>query len=559
LASEIEAGTATIDGIAKREACSKRRVHMTISLAFLASSLVKAAIVAQDCVAVNSPLQDDCPQNPHWRVTREVVLLFFSVFQFHRGPSQGASMSITKWSAEFNADKTHATLKVSHAGQNAVPIRLKGICYSPVPIGASFDYAPNIGDFFWDSFKVDNFHVNGWLQLWGRDLQKLRDLGINCIRIYSCLSHHLKDNGDIPDPDSSDFKGRWRTHQSFLDQCWNHGDRPIHVLVGLPVPEEMFWKERYNNSENAAKIKFWRFVYKETARQLGSHQTVMGFTLFNELADGEHSYNNADKAEFFWTQVQTLAEQVKTVAPDKLVGIGLHDDPQYTGSKCTNYLAKLTKVDFYGVNTYQHETVVPVFGPVPNVGVGYGNLPLNARKPIIITEWGMPGTTRPNIAGGGPWTIFDDSQSRGKAATVITSMVPKFFAEKLCLGLFYFEYCDEWWKQKISYADIVSFTKNPQYGGWINKIPEELRINDKLFPAIYKHWGGVSVGASFPNGYQDEAGFGLYAVDRAPGVPMINQPYGPASGNEIRPAKIDIFRERTEMTKALKDCYANVK
>jgi hypothetical protein len=42
--SEIEAGAATIDGIATREACSKRPVYMTISLAFLAPDLVKAAI-----------------------------------------------------------------------------------------------------------------------------------------------------------------------------------------------------------------------------------------------------------------------------------------------------------------------------------------------------------------------------------------------------------------------------------------------------------------------------------------------------------------------------------
>jgi site-specific DNA recombinase len=41
--SEIEADTVTIDGIAAREACSKRHVNMTISLAFLAPSLVKAA------------------------------------------------------------------------------------------------------------------------------------------------------------------------------------------------------------------------------------------------------------------------------------------------------------------------------------------------------------------------------------------------------------------------------------------------------------------------------------------------------------------------------------
>jgi site-specific DNA recombinase len=42
--SEIEAGTVTVGGIAAREACSKRHVHMTISLAFLAPSLVKAAV-----------------------------------------------------------------------------------------------------------------------------------------------------------------------------------------------------------------------------------------------------------------------------------------------------------------------------------------------------------------------------------------------------------------------------------------------------------------------------------------------------------------------------------
>ena len=42
--SDIESGSTTIDSIATREACSKRHIHMTISLAFLAPSLVKAAV-----------------------------------------------------------------------------------------------------------------------------------------------------------------------------------------------------------------------------------------------------------------------------------------------------------------------------------------------------------------------------------------------------------------------------------------------------------------------------------------------------------------------------------
>ncbi len=42
--SEIETGTAAPDDIAKREDCSKRHVNMTISLALLSPSLIKAAI-----------------------------------------------------------------------------------------------------------------------------------------------------------------------------------------------------------------------------------------------------------------------------------------------------------------------------------------------------------------------------------------------------------------------------------------------------------------------------------------------------------------------------------
>jgi site-specific DNA recombinase len=42
--SEVEARATTIDAIAAREACSRRHVNMTISLAFLAPSLIEAAV-----------------------------------------------------------------------------------------------------------------------------------------------------------------------------------------------------------------------------------------------------------------------------------------------------------------------------------------------------------------------------------------------------------------------------------------------------------------------------------------------------------------------------------
>jgi site-specific DNA recombinase len=45
--SDNESGSATIEGIATREACSKRHIQMIISLAFLALSFVKAAVEGQ--------------------------------------------------------------------------------------------------------------------------------------------------------------------------------------------------------------------------------------------------------------------------------------------------------------------------------------------------------------------------------------------------------------------------------------------------------------------------------------------------------------------------------
>ena len=449
-----------------------------------------------------------------------------------------------------------ATLGLDTPGFQPQQVRLKGVCYSPVPIGGSTNFSPNIGDFFWDTFKVDQdrFTVNGWDALWRRDLDRLRAMGVNCIRLYSVLSHHYFDDGKIPDPDSPQFKERLRGHKNFLDACFDKNDRPMYVLVGLPLPSCMLWKEQYDAKDFQAAVKFWNYVAVDTVRQVADHPAVLGFTLFNELADGAHSLDDPVKASFFWGQVQTIARQVKAVAPHKLVGFGLHDNPNFTGSTGKQYLATLSSVDFYGVNTYQHETVEPVFGPTA-AGVGYRGLTGGALKPVIITEWGMPATTRGSLVD--PRSITTDASTIEKTAECIDLMVPKIFAEKLCLGLFYFEYCDEWWKQNIRFSTIKAL--GPAYAGWIDKIKPDDRKDDGLFGAVYIHWGGPP-NSNFPNGFWDEAGFGLYGVVRGQGVPLINEPYGPAVDNSIGPAlPIDTHMARARMIEVLTKCYTAIK
>jgi len=73
---EIVSGTVTsVEQIAAREQCSIRQVHMTISLAFLAPSLVKAAIEGKLPRGIGVTRLRDAPAE--W--TRQYVMLGLSI------------------------------------------------------------------------------------------------------------------------------------------------------------------------------------------------------------------------------------------------------------------------------------------------------------------------------------------------------------------------------------------------------------------------------------------------------------------------------------------------
>jgi hypothetical protein len=302
----------------------------------------------------------------------------------------------------------------------------------------------------------------------------------------------------------------------------------------------MWWKERYVEHQDAldpAKTKFWDRVVVETAKQVGSHPAVLGFTLLNELADGPHSYAEPagemtqarakELTEFFWQRVQTVAAAVKMAAPHKLVGIALHDNPKYAGPGA-QYLAGIPSVDFYGVNTYQPINLDPVLRPVPNVGVGYEGLTGPALKPVILVEFGMPGTSHREASN--PRSIYEDATTHQRAAEVVGHIVPQALEEKLCLGLYYFEYCDEWWKTGVL-------------------------VDNKLQDSIFE-WIGGDRNGGLPNCYRDESAFGLHSVARGVGVGPNDPPYvgGDTSAGPRLP--IDVHTERTELTAALKAAFS---
>jgi hypothetical protein len=87
------------------------------------------------------------------------------------------------------------------------------------------------------------------------------------------------------------------------------------------------------------------------------------------------------------------------------------------------------------------------------------------------------------------------------------------------VGLYYFEFCDEWW-------------------------------NEPLSPYIYTWWGGTSA-HGFPNGWWDQDGFGLYSFARRGGLAN-SAPIWTGNG----PNAPDVHTERTELTAVVRSAFA---
>lgn len=463
------------------------------------------------------------------------------------------TMNTSKWwvSTTVNAGIPSAQLMQQIGTNTPSPFKIKGMCYSPCPINGSNGAAPNMGDWFWDTFGGTGYEITGWDVLWASgalnrgDLQTIKDLGVNTIRVYSMLSRQVTLKQGYPKlingnevyeyvypsyPFSEDV--HLFTHQNFLDACESVG---LSVLVGVPLPQGMFWKELYTNPNAMPQVEitFWEQVLKETVEQLGTHKAVMGFIVQNELDDNTHLYENQDYATFWWAQAEQLSKIAKEAAPDKLVGIALHDNPLIT-QNCQNYMATCPSIDFWGVNTYQSQTFSSIFN-IQTPSSGYNTLTGNALKPVIFTEYGIPATGHHSATD--PSSIYSDQGTETKTAEVLNDMLPQAYGSApanplpayhagLCLGLFYFEFCDEWWNQGGS-------------------------------PNIYTWYGGSPSGG-FPNGYWDQDGFGVYSIARggtlANNALIWNQNNGYGGPN----TPVDELTQRSAVATAIRTAFGNV-
>lgn len=404
---------------------------------------------------------------------------------------------------------------------NGEPFVIKGMDYSPVPIGV----APGDGLPYGDYFTPDYANV------WKPDIDKMRQAGVNVIKLYA---------GD-PDRNAGapGSGGNWK---DFLDYCYNDGTKPIYVVMFSYTQGQVIAAGGGGREPNLdTYIRHYDKMVKSTIR----HPAVFGYMVGNEIFGGVTGNPQ------FWTNFGKLIDAAN--------GAGLSRGQQPFLMTATNdnftradfwpaikrgeESGKLSHLDAWSINVYRG----PEFGGSGNsVFTQYLEL-LNSFKarPLIFGEWGTPHTTRPaprwygtecqdnaqkpNYCPPAKFEEFNRSiinldeismndMGEGKpyyAAqpvarflntqwnTIKTNLMAG--DNQVCVGGFIFDWCDEYWKGN---------NKSTQIGG----------PSGGFFPT------------NFAGNYWDEAGFGVSSA-----VP--ESAYGPNKPNISR----TLFKGYTEV------------
>lgn len=129
------------------------------------------------------------------------------------------------------------------------PFYVKGLCYSPVPIGETIEYPP-FGDYF----------ISDYAYIWRRDLALIKAMGVNTIRIYGWDTVHNV------------------THYEFLDEVHRYG---LKVVLTFYVGRNNDKPPVYINTPELLQVPLTNFT-REVA-MYGDHPAILMWSFGNEL------------------------------------------------------------------------------------------------------------------------------------------------------------------------------------------------------------------------------------------------------------------------------------
>ena len=279
---------------------------------------------------------------------------------------------------------------------NGTPFTVKGVVYSPVPIGEDPNASP-YGDYFTAPYSA----------LHNRDLPVLRTLGANAVRLY-----HWEKTAD---------------HFNFLDQAFNGGLNPIYVIAGYWINEGLDIDPiSPTNVRNQIKADFQAMVaaHKDHPALLmwsvghnlnlpdayGTNPTHL-FSLINDLAEAAHLEEGAK------------AHPVTTALAD-----------QDLAATLSGFEGAVPALDLWGANVYRGSSFGTLFSDIGSI----------SQKPLLLLEYGIDAYDNTR---GNEYELTGNS-----TRTDVTEGLWKEIAAhgQTCVGGTIMSYSDEWWKGRYT-------------------------------------------------------------------------------------------------------------
>lgn len=305
------------------------------------------------------------------------------------------------------------------------PSLLKGVIYSPTPVGEGYEY-----DFFSDPKKP-----------WLVDGPLMKDMGINCIRVYS-VGKNLNDvKRFIREMYEkfgiytivSDWLGLWSyPGANYADEMFREKTKGRLLEVVRTLKDEeglLLWiLGNENNYTFSGKIGFW------TSTEIEGIESP--------------SKKIERKAEIYYEFIDQLAQEIKKIDSmhPVVLGNGEATNLDVAARVCKN-------IDALAIIAYR--------------GKKFGNLFEYIRtvmdKPILFSEFGCDS-----------YDVDDDKIDEDVQSVFLLSQWQHLYENSVfsgnkngnCIGGVIFEWTDEWWKHNEGYSNDWK-VHNPE-AGWSN-------------------------------------------------------------------------------------------
>jgi RHS repeat-associated protein len=288
------------------------------------------------------------------------------------------------------------TVKVQNGSLlvNEEPFIIKGVTYSPVPIGVDPETTPPYGDYFTSRYRA----------IYERDLSLLRQMGANTIRLL-----------------------RWDNtadHTDFLTKAYNHGSQPIYVIITFPIDPTVYPDIDTPSAREKIKSDFRAMVaaYK-------NYPAVLMWSIGNGL-NAPTMYG--DRLDQVMSLINELAREAHAAEGDNyhpvttpLADIDIIDT-------IATYEPVMTDLDVWGVNSSGGDSFGALFKDFQDV----------SGKPLIIMEFGIDAY---NDAAGDEYENIGIPYQATYAASLWKEIVVN---GDICIGGVIKAYSDEWWLGK---------------------------------------------------------------------------------------------------------------